>query len=49
MTPEDEKRLLLDAIEYGLFDDVEPNREKLKKRVAQGQYVTVCEDKERSE
>ena len=33
MKQEDEKRLLLDAIDYGLFDDLEPDREKLKKKV----------------
>lgn len=31
MNQADENRLLSDAIDYGLFDDVEPDREKLKK------------------
>ena len=33
MKQEDKNRLILDAIEYGLFDDVEPDREKLRKKV----------------
>ncbi len=35
MKPEDEKKLLLDAIDHRLFDDVEPDREKLRERVEQ--------------